>query len=245
MMLKDQQDAYGHGLLDHLSGKPAAEIVQRDDGYFNANHGFGGYFTEYRDWPPHCKRAMKHVRGQVLDIGCGAGRHSLYLQEAGFDVLGIDNSPLAIKVCKQRGLKKARVLSITQVTSKLGRFDTILMLGNNFGLFGSFQRARWLLRRFKGVTSENARIIAESNDPYMTEDPEHLAYHRRNRRRGRMGGQIRMQVRYRSYATPWFDYLLVSKDEMKAILAGTGWAVRRFLDSEGSAYVAVIEKECA
>lgn len=244
-MLKDHEDAYGHGLLDYFSGKPAVEIVQRDDGYFNASQGFGGYFTDYKDWSRHCKRAIKYVRGRVLDIGCGAGRHSLYLQKAGFDVLGIDNSPLAIKVCRRRGLKRARVLSITQVTSKLGKFGTILMLGNNFGLFGSFKRARWLLRRFKGVTSENAHIIAESNDPYKTEEPEHLAYHRFNRKRGRMGGQIRMRVRYRVYATAWFDYLLVSKDEMQGILAGTGWAVKRFIDSAGSAYVAVIEKQSA
>jgi 2-polyprenyl-3-methyl-5-hydroxy-6-metoxy-1,4-benzoquinol methylase len=38
---------------------------------------------------------MQFVKGRVLDVGCGAGRHSLYLQEKGFDVLGTDISPLA------------------------------------------------------------------------------------------------------------------------------------------------------
>jgi hypothetical protein len=36
--------------------------------------------------------------------------------------------------------------------------------------------------------------------------------------------------------------LLASKDEMRAILEGTGWQVSHFVDSEGSPYVAVIEK---
>jgi len=65
----------------------------------------------------------------------------LYLQEKGFDVTGIDVSPLAVEVCRLRGLKKVQNLPITKVTSELGVFDTIVMFGNNFGLFGSFKRA--------------------------------------------------------------------------------------------------------
>jgi 2-polyprenyl-3-methyl-5-hydroxy-6-metoxy-1,4-benzoquinol methylase len=73
---------------------------------------------------------MRFVKGRVLDIGCGAGRVALYLQKKGFDVSGIDVSPLAVKVCKLRGLKKARVLSISNIGAKLGKFDTLLMFGN-------------------------------------------------------------------------------------------------------------------
>ena len=165
---------------------------------------------------------MRYVSGRVLDIGCGAGSHSLYLQKKGFDVLGIDLSPLAVKVSKLRGVRRVRVRSIMEIGPRLGRFDTLLMMGNNFGLFRSFKRARRLLRRFNGITSGKARIIAETRDPYKTTDPFHLQYHRLNRSRGRMPGQVRMRVRHRKYATPWFDYLLVSRDEMKNILTGTG-----------------------
>jgi len=83
---------------------------------------------------------MEFVKGRVLDIGCGAGRHSLYLQKKGFDVLGIDSSPLAIKVCKLRGLEKAKVMAIEDINFKPDSFDRIIMMGNNFGLFGSFNR---------------------------------------------------------------------------------------------------------
>ncbi|MDP2650044.1 MAG: methyltransferase domain-containing protein, partial [bacterium] len=58
------------------------------------------------------KDAMKFAGGRVLDIGCGGRRHSLYIQKKGFDVVGIDNSPLAIKISRLRGLKKAKVLLI-------------------------------------------------------------------------------------------------------------------------------------
>ena len=57
-----------------------------------------------------------------------------------------------------------------------------------------------------------------------------------------MSGQLRFRVRYASYCSPWFDYLMVSPAEMKEILAGTGWRVERFLKSTDSHYIAVIEK---
>jgi SAM-dependent methyltransferase len=185
---------------------------------------------------------MKYVRGRVLDIGCGAGRHLLYLQEKGFDVLGIDISPLAIKVCKLRGLRKARVIPITQIAPKIGKFDTILMMGNNFGLLGSLRRAKWLLKRFHVITYDEGRIIAQTLDPHGTTDAFHLEYLRLNKRRGRMAGQVRIRVRYKKYVTPWFDYLFVSKDEMRKILEGTGWGVRHFIDSRGPVYIAIIDK---
>ncbi len=52
-----------------------------------------------------------------------------------------------------------------------------------------------------------------------------------------------MRLRYRTFATPWFDYLLVSKNQMKKILQGTGWKISRFIRGSSPAYVAIIEKE--
>ncbi len=240
-MLEDWQDAYGHEIYDYFKGEGGYEINERDDGFFGLVDP-KAYLSKYSEWPKHQREAMKYVKGKVLDIGAGAGRHSLYLQEQGFDVLGIDISPLAIEVCKLRGLRNAQVLSITQITSQLGTFDTILMFGNNFGLFGNLKRAKWLLKRFRSITPGEGRIIAETRDPYETEAPEHLEYHKFNRRRGRMAGQVRIRIRYRKYVTPWFDYLLVSKDEMKEILKDTGWEARDFLDWQDGVYIAIIGK---
>ncbi|OLD35277.1 MAG: hypothetical protein AUI50_02790 [Crenarchaeota archaeon 13_1_40CM_2_52_14] len=57
-----------------------------------------------------------------------------------------------------------------------------------------------------------------------------------------MAGELRIRVRYKKYATPWFDYLIVSKKEMKQMLVGTGWKVKRFVSSKGPVYVGIIEK---
>ncbi len=242
-MMTESQDAFGHVFWDCLQGKGSFVILERDDGLFDGDIGAKEYFTPCEDWSPHQKIAIRHVKGRVLDIGCGAGKHSLYLQEKGFDVLGIDTSPLALKVCRTRGLKKTKLLSITQIDSKLGRFSTLLMLGNNFGLFGNPKRAKWLLRRFHKITHKEARIIAETLDPYDTTEPFHLKYHEFNRKRGRMPGQLRIRVRYKMYVGAWFDYLCVSPDEMRNILKETGWKIKSLLDSDGPLYAAIIEKD--
>ncbi|MBN2565265.1 MAG: methyltransferase domain-containing protein [Candidatus Eisenbacteria bacterium] len=241
--MRTDQDAYGHEVYDYYMGKGGYEIVERDDGYVDISSGPAAYFREYKDWGPHMQKAIDLARGRVLDVGCGAGRHALHLQRRGHDVLGIDTSPLAVKVARLRGVRNVRVMPVTAASRRIGSFGTVLMFGNNFGLFGGEKRARWLLARFRGMTDEDGRIIVESGDPYLTENPCHLAYHKLNRRRGRMPGQLRIRVRYLTYATPWFDYLLVSPEEMKKLLKGTGWHVSRLYRSKGFTYSAVIEKD--
>jgi SAM-dependent methyltransferase len=238
-------DAYGEQLWSYFkTGEPGNEIIERDDGLLSLGR-YGGklYFSEYKDWQPIEKEAMKYVRGRVLDAGCGAGRHSLYLQAKGFDVTGIDNSPLAIKVCRNRGLKKAKVMAFKDIGQfKPDSFDTVIMMGNNFGLFGSYKLAQTLLRKLHRRTSSDALIIAMTRDPYATKDPAHAAYHKLNRKRGRMPGQLRIRVRFKGVIGNWFDYLLVSRDELKEILKNTGWRVERFIDGVDGAYIMVLRK---
>ena len=241
-MLSDQQDAYGELVSAYYNGNDVIEIVERDDGFISTSAGPHAYFLEYEQWPDHYKKAIQWVRGRVLDIGSGAGRISLFLQKQGHEVLAMDNSPKALQVCQLRGVKNTVLCPITQLSSRFGIFDSIVMLGNNFGLFGNFKRARWLLKRFHRMTSPQGCIVAESNDVYATDDPIHLAYHQRNRQRGRMAGQIRLRIRYKNFKTPWFDYLIVSQNEMKEIVQGTGWVIRQFINSEGPQYIAIIEK---
>jgi SAM-dependent methyltransferase len=241
MMLTRRQDAFGGALLDHLQGRAGEAFVERSDGLLETLH-VGTYFTEHKDWSPLEQRALTHACGRVLDLGCGAGRHALYLQARGLEVVGIDNSPGAVETCRRRGLKEARVLAVAQVSRRLGVFDTILMLGNNFGLMENPRRARWLLRRFDAITSPRAGIIAQTLDPYRTSNPSHRRYHRVNRAAGRMGGQIRLRVRYRLLATPWFDYLFVSRAELGNLLRGSRWLVERYIQSEGPIYFAILTK---
>jgi SAM-dependent methyltransferase len=241
--VKDFEDAYGHELYDYYESKEGIEIIEREDGFISAATDVGIYFSDFEDWPDHHKEAMQYVHGRVLDIGCGAGRHSLYLQRQGFEVTAVDNSPKAIELCRLRGVKDARALPITRISPHIEPFDSIIMMGNNFGLFANHQRAKRLLRRFHNLTFSGGTIIAETNDPYQTQNPDHLAYHKFNLERGRMAGQVRLRVRHRKYKSPWMDYLMVSKVEMRDIVADTGWHIDRFIDSDTSIYIAILEKD--
>jgi SAM-dependent methyltransferase len=242
--LSRRNDAFGLEIRSYLRGGPAFEIAERDDGYVDAAMSTGQYFDGFRRWPNRQKKAIKHARGRhVLDVGCGAGRVSLYLQAHGFLVTAIDASPLAVGVCRERGVSDARVLPIEDIGRlRHGQFDTVVLFGNNFGLLGGLRKGRRLLEKLYRITTDNAVMIAETVNPYLTTNPAHRRYRQWNRRRGRMPGQIRMRIRFQTCATPWFDYLLVSPAEMRTILKGTGWKVNQLVDGDQRCYVAIIDK---
>lgn len=233
MYVQTVADAFGQMLLDGTG----PEIIERDDGFIEAAKMV--YFAPAAKWPAVERQALRWARGRVLDAGLGAGRAALELQRRGRSVVGIDVSPGAVEVAGGRGVRDVRLLAFEEVDESLGHFDTIVMFGNNFGLFGSPSRAKRLLRRLRPLAD---RIVAASNNPYATDDPAHLAYQERNRKRGRMSGQLRLRSRYRDLIGPWFDYLIVSPDEMATILEATPWRIRKLIEATGrSYYVAVLE----
>lgn len=239
--MEEREDAYGRLILDAVAGKKPIEVVERDDGLVLAYHGT--YLIEpFRRWQPVERRAMRFVRGRVLDIGCGAGRVCLHLQERGLDVVGIDSSPGAVKACRGRSVRDVRLVEIEAIDERLGRFDTLLMLGNNFGLLGTEKAARRSLRRLRAVTNPGGRLIGQSFDPHGFTDRTQLDHAERNVERGRPFGHQRVRVRYLDRVTPWFDVTLFSPDEMEALLEGTGWRLRRTLPGRGPGYVAIIDR---
>lgn len=239
-----EKDAYGHAMRAHHEGEESFEIVERNDGYVGPGGGPGTYFSEYDDWSAHVREAIDRARGRVLDVGCGAGRHALYLQEQGHDVVGIDASPGAVAVCDERGVERAEVIDVADVTDLDGAFDTVVMFGNNFGLVGTADRAPAVLRDLAEVTTPDARILAESMDPTATDEEAHLEYHERNRGRGRLPGALRIRVRFKKHATDWFDYLLAAPEEMRDLVGETPWELREVVEGEGNrgVYVGVLEK---
>ena len=234
--MKTKDDAFGHAILDYFEGRNRQEA---------ASFGCKTWFTDYQDWFLRERKAIRHAKGRILDVGCGAGRHALYLQERGHDVLAIDASPLGIRVCRKRGVKYAQVLGVTKLGAKLGTFDTILMLGNNFGLVGNLRRGQWLLRRLKGMTPADGIILAGSGFSEANQSVGFRARVAENRRRGRLPGEFTLRPKYRGYVSPPIQWLYASERDMMRILDGTGWQAKEFFhdDPPTSAFVALIEKK--
>jgi len=89
---------YGLAILDYHRGNPSAVIsVCRDDGKRDELPA-SAFFRQAEDYDLE-RVALGFCRGQVLDVGAGAGCHSLFLQKKGLSVCAIDVSPEAVQVC--------------------------------------------------------------------------------------------------------------------------------------------------
>lgn len=217
------------------------EVIERDDGLVVAEHGCTLYFAPLARWPAPERDAIGLARGRVLDIGCGPGRVALHLQRTGHSVTAIDPSPLTAAVARARGVQDARVLALEGVGSLDGRYDSFILFGDNFGLFRSRRTAARLLRTIADVAAPDARILAATRDFHQAEEPVDIAYAATNVARGRMAGQLRVRIRYRSYRTPWFDHLQVSQDEMAQLADLGGWRLADRI-GDGAYFVGLLER---
>ncbi len=238
-------DAFGRALADWTRGGTEPEIYERDDGFVDVGAGPELFLAGIRHWPSAERQAMRYARGRVIDVGCGAGRVALHLQQRGLDVVGLDSSPLAARISRQRGVRETWCSPIGRISGRIGSFDTIVLFGNNFGIFGPPDRLRRTLTEWADRTPPATRILAESTTPYFGGAPAlDRHYSLQNRERGRMPGECRLRVRYRDWATPWFSWLFVSRNEMRSLLRGTGWHQSRILGAASAEpYVAVLEKD--
>ncbi|WBB65581.1 methyltransferase domain-containing protein [Micromonospora sp. WMMD812] len=219
--------------------RPVIEIIERDDGLINGAPA-AHYLDGPAQWQPYDHRAVDRARGETLDIGVGAGRIALVLQERGVPVTGLDTSAGALDVCRRRGVRRLVHGTVDEHVADGPRYDTFLLLGNNLGLFEGRDRAPALLAALAALARPGAQIIAHGTNPYGTRDPVHTGYHERNRRRGRLGGQLRLRLRYRELATDWFDYLVCSPDEFAELVRGSAWRLTDVDDRDAPYYLATL-----
>lgn len=120
-------------------------------------------FRDYQEMNALEKKALDLSFGKVLDVGSGAGSHSLYLQnERKLEVTALDISPKSIEICKARGIKNAICEDLLQFSEK--NFDTVLLLMNGTGIFQSLEHIDQYLQKLKSLVAENGQILLDSTD---------------------------------------------------------------------------------
>ncbi len=166
-------DLFGQAILDFQTNNSPEDLVTETNISEADEMSVAYLFRFYNDMPKLEKKALQLAKGKILDVGCGAGSHSLYLQEKGFDVTAIDISANAIKACQLRGVKNARVQNVLDIKNE--KFDTIILLMNGTGIFGTLAETSTYLQKLKSLLNPNGQILIVSSDIiYMFDeaDPE-------------------------------------------------------------------------
>lgn len=170
------KDLFGKAILDYQTNNDPEDIITETSISEADEMSVAYLFRDFKDMPKLEQKALQLATGKVLDVGCGAGSHALYLQEKGFDVTAIDISPNAIEACQLRGLKKTKVQNILDLEAS-EKYDTILLLMNGTGIFGTLANTSKHLKKLKSLLKENGQILIDSSDIiYMFDQDEDGAY---------------------------------------------------------------------
>jgi len=230
----------GLAIKDFYSGDLSAEIkIYRDDGMVSSL-AISAFFRGATDFQID-KVLLDHCRGRVLDVGAGAGIHSLYLQKKGFNIQAIDISPEACKVMKQRGLKD--IICTGFVELKTGPFDTILILGRGITMVGTLDGLDYFLNNAHRLVNPGGQILLNSLDVSKAGDPRDIAYYEANKRVGRYIGEFRHYMEYNGKRSPAMSLLHVDPAALASSAAKTGWSFENLLQEKDGNYAARLGKK--
>ncbi len=167
---KTLKDLFGNALRDYHNNNYTEDLITSTNISGNDELPLSYLFRSFSEMPKLEQKALQLAKGTVLDVGCGSGSHSLYLQEKGFEVKAIDISEGAVEVAKSRGVKHIQLKSLLDETET---FDTILLLMNGTGIFQELSQISTYLNHLKSLLNPNGQILIDSSDiQYMYEDDD-------------------------------------------------------------------------
>lgn len=206
------QDVFGTALLDYQNGNYSEDIRTYSSLDEEDVLPLPYLFRNYEDMPPLEQKALELCKGKVLDIGCGAGSHSLYLQQQGFDVTALDSSAGAVKTCEIRGIEQVVHSNIYDFKER--KFDTLLMLMNGIGIVGRLENLNRFFDHLKSLLQPGGQILLDSSDIiYMFEADEDGGHWVPNS--GSYYGEVQFTMRYKNLKTKPFPWLFVDYSKLE------------------------------
>lgn len=227
------KDLFGKALLDYQNGNYTEDLITSTNISDEDELPIPYLFRDYNEMPPLEQKALQLVKGTVLDVGCGSGSHSLYLQNKGLQVKAIDISKGAIEVAKLRGVLNTELKSILDETET---FDTILLLMNGTGVFQELSQTAKYLKHLKSLLNDNGQILIDSTDiKYMYEDDDggfwinaHADYY----------GELEYYLSYKGKVETPFKMLYMDFDTLKKVCKSVGLKCELILEGEHYDYLA-------
>lgn len=209
---KINSDIFGKALLDYQNNQFTENITTYSSVAGIDEMELSWLFRSFHEMPLIEQTALKLCKGSILDIGCGAGIHSLYLQNKNFETKAIDISKGAIATCILRGVKNAKVQNIWEIKDE--KFDTILALMNGTGLCGKLENLDNFLIHLKSLLNENGQILIDSSDIiYMFKDdfgdlvlPDDKNYY----------GEVSYEFKYKNQFSKKFNWLFIDYPNLQS-----------------------------
>jgi len=205
-------DPIGRAVFDYHFNSINQPIIVHSDDFDDDTIEISYLFRTYKQMPPLEKKAMSLCRGTILDVGAGAGAHSVYLQAKGFEVTSLETSALCCEVLKSRNLQNV----IQQDIFKFGdqTFDTILLLMNGTGIAGTLEGLDILLHHLKTLLNPGGQILIDSSDLiylFEQEDGSTLV----DISADNYYGELVFQTEYKSWISQPFRWLYIDTDNLK------------------------------
>lgn len=228
------KDLFGKAILDYQTKNNPQDLITETSISEADEMSVAYLFRNFDEMPKIEQKALQLSKGKILDVGCGAGSHSLYLQEKGFDVVSIDISPNAIKACKLRGLKKAKIQDIMTLENE--KFDTILLLMNGTGIFGKLNKITSYLKKLKSLLNDGGQILIDSSDLiYMYDQDEEGAF---EVPANGYYGELTFTVHYKGETEKPFDWLYLDYNTLQNAANANGFSCELVLEGDHFDYLA-------
>ena len=193
-------------------------------------------FRTYSEMPDLEQKALQLCNGSVLDVGCGAGIHSLYLQnERNLKVSAIDTSEGAAQIAAERGVQDVRNIDFFSIENE--HYDTILLLMNGTGIIGSLDRIPRFFDKLKQLLYSGGVVIMDSSDLIFLFDDESEANELEN-----YYGELQFQVSYKEERSAWFDWLYLDPQRLINEAAKNGFSCEIFAKGPHYDYLAILRK---
>ncbi|SEO80399.1 Methyltransferase domain-containing protein [Halogranum amylolyticum] len=238
-------DALGVAMRDYQRGGLRGECRYVDGAETVDAHVRENYFGDPEQWRGATRRLLDSLAGPVVDVGCGAGNHALYLQERVDDVVAFDVSPGAVEAARERGVKDAVVADMFEMAFPRDRFRSAWMYGTQLGLAGSLAGVSSLLSKLGYVTDEAAVAVVDSYDPRHVDAAEMIGY-RPDPRDGvaRRAFHFEYDRDGERLVGRTLSFVLFGPERLRDATVGTPWSVGEVHERPtGGHYRAVLEKE--
>jgi len=166
------KDLFGKAILDFQTNNSTEDLITETTISEEDEMSVAYLFRDFSGMPKLEQQALLLSKGKVLDVGCGAGSHSLFLQnEKSLGVTAIDISNNAVEACQLRGISNVLKVAILEFNS-IEKFDTILLLMNGTGIFGKLENVAKYFQKLKSLLAENGQILIDSSDIIYMFDEE-------------------------------------------------------------------------